>query len=102
MHRNKLFKRIALLATFVLSVSAAVIYFTFDIRALDYLTMFSSWSVLCALGSLAIGLFFDGTRLLTLARITGEDLPLSDVTKVVLSNYFLALLTPGASGGAIA
>ena len=102
MHRNKLFKRIALLATFVLSVSAAVIYFTFDIRALDYLTMFSSWSVLCALESLAIGLFFDGTRLLTLARITGEDLPLSDVTKVVLSNYFLALLTPGASGGAIA
>ena len=46
--------------------------------------------------------FFDGTRLLTLARITGEDLPLSDVTKVVLSNYFLAVLTPGATGGAIA
>ena len=102
MHHNKLFKRIALLATFVLSVSAAVIYFTFDIRALDYLTMFSSWSVLCALGSLAIGLFFDGTRLLTLARITGEDLPLPDVVKVVLSNYFLAVLTPGATGGAIA
>ena len=87
---------------FVLAISAAVIYFTFDIRALDYLTMFSSWSVLCALGALAIGLFFDGTRLLTLARITGEDLPLSDVVKVVLSNYFLAVLTPGATGGAIA
>ena len=57
---------------------------------------------MCALGSLAIGLFFDGTRLLTLARITGEDLPLSDVVKVVLSNYFLAVLTPGATGGAIA
>ena len=64
--------------------------------------MFSSWSVLCALGALAIGLFFDGTRLLTLARITGEDLPLPDVVKVVLSNYFLAVLTPGATGGAIA
>ena len=102
MHRSKLLKRIALLAVFVLSVSAAVIYFTFDIRALDYLTMFSSWSILCAIGSLAIGLFFDGTRLLTLARITGEELSLPDVTKVVLSNYFLALLTPGASGGAIA
>lgn len=102
MHRNKLYKRIALLVTFVLAISATVIYFTFDIRAIDYLTMFSSWSVLCALGSLAIGLFFDGTRLLTLARITGEDLSLPDVTKVVLSNYFLALLTPGASGGAIA
>ena len=87
---------------FVLAISAAVIYFTFDIRALDYLTMFSSWSVLCALGSLAIGLFFDGTRLMTLARITGEDLPLPDVVKVVLSNYFLAVLTPGATGGAIA
>ena len=102
MHRNKLYKRIALVVIFVLAISAAVIYFTFDIRALDYLTMFSSWSVLCALGALAIGLFFDGTRLLTLARITGEDLSLSDVTKVVLSNYFLAVLTPGATGGAIA
>ena len=102
MHRNKLYKRIALVVIFVLSISAAVIYFTFDIRALDYLTMFSSWSVLCALGALAIGLFFDGTRLLTLARITGEELPLPDVVKVVLSNYFLAVLTPGATGGAIA
>ena len=102
MHRNKLYKRIALVVMFVLAISAAVIYFTFDIRALDYLTMFSSWSVLCALGALAIGLFFDGTRLLTLARITGEDLPLPDVVKVVLSNYFLAVLTPGATGGAIA
>ena len=102
MHHNKLYKRIALVVIFVLAISAAVIYFTFDIRALDYLTMFSSWSVLCALGALAIGLLFDGTRLLTLARITGEDLPLSDVVKVVLSNYFLAVLTPGATGGAIA
>ena len=102
MHRNKLYKRIALVVVFVLAISAAVIYFTFDIRALDYMTMFSSWSVLCALGALAIGLFFDGTRLLTLARITGEELPLPDVVKVVLSNYFLAVLTPGATGGAIA
>ena len=102
MHRNILYKRIALVVIFVLAISAAVIYFTFDIRALDYLTMFSSWSVLCALGALAIGLFFDGTRLLTLTRITGEDLPLPDVVKVVLSNYFLAVLTPGATGGAIA
>ena len=102
MHRNKLYKRIALVVIFVLAISAAVIYFTFDIRALDYLTMFSSWSVLCALGALGIGLFFDGTRLLTLARITGENLPLPDVVKVVLSNYFLAVLTPGATGGAIA
>jgi len=102
MHKNKLYRRLAVLVLFVVSISAAVIYFTFDIRALDYLTMFSSWSVLCALGSLAIGLFFDGTRLLTLARVTGEELSLPDVVKVVLSNYFLALLTPGASGGAIA
>lgn len=99
---NKLFRRIAVLATFVLAISVAVIYFTFDIRALDYLTMFSSWSVLCALGMLAIGLFFDGVRLFTLARITGEELSLPDVVRVVLSNYFLALITPGAAGGAIA
>jgi uncharacterized membrane protein YbhN (UPF0104 family) len=41
-------------------------------------------------------------RLVTLTKITGETLPALDVIKVVLSNYFLALVTPGATGGAVA
>ena len=99
---NKLFKRIAALFAFVIAVSVAVVYFTFDARAIEYLTMFSPWSILRALGVLSIGLFFDGVRLVTLAKITDENLPLKDVVKVVLSNYFLALVTPGAAGGAFA
>lgn len=70
---NKLFKRIALLFVLVILISAAVIYFTFDMRALRYLSLFSPENVLLALGSLALGLFFDGTRLITLAKVTDEN-----------------------------
>lgn len=99
---KKLLVRLAALFTFVLLISAAVIYFTFDIRALEYLTMFDPQCVLLALGCLALGLAFDGLRLMTLANVTDEKLPIRQVINVVLSNYFLALVTPGASGGAIA
>jgi len=99
---RKLLIRLGVMFIIVTLISAAVIYFTFDIRAVEHLTLFKWWSVLLALASLGIGLSFDGMRLVTLARITGESLPLHHVVKVVLSNYFLALVTPGASGGAIA
>lgn len=94
--------RLSLLFGFVLIISVAVIYFTFDIRALEYLTMFRASSVLLALGCLALGLFFDGLRLITLANVTDGRLTFRQVVNVVLSNYFLALVTPGATGGAIA
>lgn len=48
------------------------------------------------------GLVFDGLRLMTLAAVTDEKLTTRQVVNVVLSNYFLALVTPGASGGAVA
>lgn len=99
---KKLLLRLAVLFGFVLLISAAVIYFTFDIRALDYLTLFEPRCILLALACLAVGLLFDGLRLLTLASITDGQLTLKQVVNVVLSNYFLALVTPGASGGAIA
>ena len=99
---NKILLRLGLLFSCVLIISAAVIYFTFDIRALDYLTMFEPCCILLALGSLAVGLTFDGLRLITLASITEERLTMRQIVNVVLSNYFLALFTPGASGGAIA
>lgn len=91
-----------MLFSFVLLISAAVIYFTFDIRALNYLSMFKPTCILLALSSLAVGLFFDGMRLITLANVTDGKLSFRQVINVVLSNYFLALVTPGATGGAIA
>lgn len=39
---------------------------------------------------------------MTLAAVTDEKLTTRQVVNVVLSNYFLALCTPGASGGAVA
>lgn len=99
---NKLKMRLIILFTCVVMISVAVVYFTFDIRALEYLTMFESKCILLALCCLAVGLFFDGLRLITLADVTGAQLTLRQVVNVVLSNYFLALVTPGASGGAIA
>ena len=99
---EKLMKRLTILFAFVVLISVAVIYFTFDIRALEYLTMFKPQCILLALGCLAVGLIFDGLRLITLADVTGANLTLKQVVNVVLSNYFLALVTPGASGGAIA
>ncbi len=99
---KKLLLRLGALFIFVLLISATVIYFTFDIRTLDYLTMFEPKCILLALGCLAVGLLFDGLRLITLADITDEKLTLRQIINVVLSNYFLALVTPGASGGAIA
>ena len=99
---NKLLARLIVLFVFVLAISAAVIYFTFDIRTLDYLTMFQPAYILMALGILFVGLLFDGLRLITLAKVTDERLSLKQIVNVVLSNYFLALVTPGASGGAIA
>ncbi len=99
---KKLIVRLSLLFSFVLLISVAVIYFTFDIRALDYLTMFEPRCILLALGCLSMGLFFDGLRLITLANVTDEKLSFRQIINVVLSNYFLALVTPGATGGAIA
>lgn len=99
---NKLKMRLIILFTCVVMISVAVVYFTFDIRALEYLSMFEPKCILLALCCLAVGLFFDGLRLITLADVTGAQLTLRQVVNVVLSNYFLALVTPGASGGAIA
>ena len=83
---KKLIGRLLLVFVIIVLIPAAVIYFT----------------IAAAFGILAVGLIFDGLRLMTLARVTDERLSIKEVINVVLSNYFLAVLTPGASGGAIA
>lgn len=98
----KFYQRLALLILVGGSISAAVIYFTVDINTLHHLNAFQPWSLGLALLMLAVGLYFDGTRLMHLVRISGERITLLQAVQVVFGNYFLALLTPGAAGGAVA
>jgi uncharacterized protein (TIRG00374 family) len=96
------YKRLILLILVIGGISGAVIYYTGDIHTFRYLRSFQPWSVLLALGCLALGMYFDGTRLVKLSRMAGERISLPQSIQVILSNYFLALLTPGAAGGAVA
>ncbi len=99
---NKFYKRLALLVVLVLGISGAVIYFTVDIHTLTNLTIFKPWSLALAVAFVAVGLFLDGSRLMHLVHISDEDITLAEAVQVVFGNYFLALLTPGATGGAVA
>ena len=65
---KQLFRTLCVLMVLVLAISAAVIYFTFDIRAFEFLSMFKPWSILFALGMLSAGLFFDGCRLMLVKK----------------------------------
>jgi uncharacterized protein (TIRG00374 family) len=99
---NKFQRRLALLILLVGGISAAVIYFTIDIETLSNLGAFRPWSLAAVAVLIAIGMFFDGTRLLHLVGIAGQRITLTQAVQVIFSNYFAALLTPGATGGAVA
>lgn len=99
---NKFYKRFILLMILVLLISGSVIYFTVDMNTLRNLTAFKAWSVFLAIIFVGIGLVLDGTRLMHLVKISNERITLSQAVQVVFGNYFLALLTPGATGGAVA
>lgn len=98
----KFYQRLILLLLLVGGISSIVIYFTVDIHTLHHLDRFQPWSLALALVFLIIGLYFDGIRLMHLVSISGEKIRLIEAVQVVFSNYFLALLTPGAAGGAVA
>lgn len=99
---NKMVKRGLFLGLIVLLVSAVTIYFTIDLKALASLDHFKLSSLILAALALTVGLFFDGRRLQRLVKMVGYELSLQAVLRVIFSNYFMALLTPGASGGAVA
>lgn len=99
---NKFYQRLAILILIVGGISGAVIYYTVDIHTLRHLTVFKPWSILMVLLLSAVGMYFDGTRLMHLVRISGEKITLFEGIQVIFSNYFLALLTPGATGGVLA
>lgn len=98
----KYYTRLLILIVVVSAISGAVIYYTIDINTLYHLNVFQPWSILLALVFLALGMYFDSTRLVKLAQIAGERVTLFQAVQVIHSNYFLALLTPGAAGGAVA
>ncbi len=98
----RLYQRLALLILFVAVISGTVIYFTVDIHTLSSLNFFKPHVLLLVLLFLVIGMFFDGLRLMHLVRISGETINFMQAVQVVFGNYFLALLTPGAAGGAFA
>lgn len=99
---SNFYKRLAILILLVLVISGSVIYFTVDIHTLTNLTVFQPWSLALAVLCVSIGLFLDGSRLMHLVHISHEEITLGEAVQVVFGNYFLALLTPGATGGAVA
>lgn len=99
---KKIILRSVLLMIFIVLVSVSVVYFTLDIETLYNLYLFKYSSIVCAVLILCVGLFFDGTRLKHLVQISNENISYREMVYVVFSNYFLALLTPGATGGAVA
>ncbi len=99
---NKFHRRLAFIVSLVLLISGLVIYFTVDINTLASLNVFRPMGIILALGSISIGLLLDGTRLMHILSVSGERVSLREAMQVVFGNYFLALLTPGATGGAVA
>lgn len=99
---NKFYQRLVILMLIVGGISGAVIYYTVDIHTLRHLDVFQPWSLVMVLVFMAVGMYFDGTRLMHLVHISGEKITLFQGIQVIFSNYFLALLTPGATGGVLA
>jgi uncharacterized protein (TIRG00374 family) len=93
--------RIAALTAVIAGISLAVLYFTFDASTLTALTRFHPVSLLGVLLVIAVGMYFDAARLVRLCAVAGYQVSMTAATRVVFGNYFLALLTPGASGGAM-
>lgn len=99
---KKLIKQLSYLIIFVGTISFSVVYFTIDINSIKRLDLFKPEYVLMALASVTLGFVFDGTRLRSLLSALDEKITFMETVKVVFSNYFLALLTPGATGAAVA
>jgi len=94
-------KRIAVLISFIIFVSFIVLYFTVDMDTLRQLSDFHPASLVGVIVLIGFGMYFDALRLQRLSAVTGKQVGLSAAIRVVFGNYFMALLTPGATGGAV-
>lgn len=95
-------KRMIELALLLGCVSAVVIYATADAGLIEHLQSFRPWAVGLALVFWAIGMYFDCTRLVLLVEMANHRITRKQSLAVIWSNYFLAMLTPGATGGPVA
>lgn len=99
LHYNlRLYPVIALLV----GVSATVILSTADTAMVEQLRMFRPRSIGLAMVFLAIGMYFDCARLIRLLRMVETKITFRQSLAVILSNYFFAMLTPGATCGPVA
>ncbi|HWR31491.1 MAG TPA: lysylphosphatidylglycerol synthase transmembrane domain-containing protein [Negativicutes bacterium] len=94
-------KRIAVLIGLIVFVSFIVLYFTVDMDTLRQLSDFHPASLVGVIVLIGFGMYFDALRLQRLSAVTGKQVELSAAIRVVFGNYFMALLTPGATGGAV-
>lgn len=94
-------KRIAILIGLIVFVSISVIYFTVDLDTLRHLADFQPMALGGVILLIAGGMYFDALRLQRLSAVTGKQVGMPAAMRVVFGNYFMALLTPGASGGAV-
>lgn len=94
-------RRIVLFAALVVAVSAIVLYLTVDVETFRRLADFHPASLLGVILLIAAGMYFDALRLQRLSSVAGRQVRLGAALRVVFGNYFMALLTPGASGGAV-
>ena len=94
-------RRIVFFAALVVAVSAIVLFFTVDMETFRRLADFHPASLLGVILLIAAGMYFDALRLQRLSSVAGRHVLLGSAMRVVFGNYFMALLTPGASGGAV-
>ena len=94
-------RRIVFFASLVVAVSAIVLFFTVDMETFRRLADFHPASLLGVILLIAAGMYFDALRLQRLSSVAGRHVLLGAAMRVVFGNYFMALLTPGASGGAV-
>ena len=87
---NKFYRRLIFLIVLVLAISGVVIYSTVDINTLRSLDRFKPWSLAMAVFAVSLGLFFDGSRLMHLVKISHERISLYQAVQVIFGNYFLA------------
>lgn len=93
--------RIAGLTALIVAVSAAVLYWTVDMDSMRKLSDFRLVFLPGVVVVIAAGMYFDALRLIRLSSISGESVTMVAALRVVFGNYFMALLTPGAAGGAV-
>lgn len=98
-----MYRRVGLLLFLVAAISAFVLYWTVDANTLQSLGQFRPASLLLVAALSVGGLYFDAARLVRLTAIAGgRTVTMREAYQVVFRNYFLAMLTPGAAGGAFA